>query len=132
MSLAVLKGPMHQYYLLETEDGTLSLPGLSRGETVLVHAETGGLRLMTVQITKAFGARVIATASTEEKPEVGCKSGAFKFSTYESVDYSGSQEWWKTVSELTDGTGVDLVFDSRSGDRSSESRSNIASMERAK
>lgn len=42
---------------------TLGVLGLSEGETVLVHAGAGGVGLFAVQIAKAFGARVIATAS---------------------------------------------------------------------
>ena len=44
--------------------------GLKRGEIVLVHAAAGGLGSMAVQIAKAAGARVIATASSKEKLDV--------------------------------------------------------------
>ncbi|CZT09682.1 related to quinone reductase [Rhynchosporium graminicola] len=51
--------------------GALILRGrLQKGETVLIHAAAGGLGLMAVQIAKAVGARVIATASTTQKLEV--------------------------------------------------------------
>lgn len=48
--------------------GALVIRGeLMRGEIILIHAAAGGLGLMAVQIARAFGARVIATASTKEK-----------------------------------------------------------------
>ncbi|KAJ8070123.1 hypothetical protein OCU04_000516 [Sclerotinia nivalis] len=80
---------------------------LRRGEIVLMHAAAGGLGLMSVQIAKAFEARVIATAPIKEKLEV-----ARKFGAYECLDNFGGQEWWKTILEQTGGKGVDLVFDS--------------------
>jgi NADPH:quinone reductase len=49
---------------------------IKKGETVLIHAAAGGLGLMAVQIAKAVGARVIATASSEEKLAVTRKYGA--------------------------------------------------------
>jgi len=80
--------------------------GLERGEAVLIHAAAGGLGLMAVQIAKAVGAKVIATASTKEKLDV-----AKKFGADEGVNYSTNSDWWKEVLELTDGHGVDVVYD---------------------
>jgi NADPH:quinone reductase len=80
---------------------------LKKGETILIHAAAGGLGLMAVQIARAVGARVIATASSEEKLAVTRKYGA-----HECVNYIGSDNWWKEVLVLTKDVGVDLVFDS--------------------
>lgn len=80
---------------------------LKKGETVLVHAAAGGLGLMAVQIAKAVGARAIATASTREKLDVATRFGAD-----ETVNYSTNDAWYKEVLELTNGEGVDVVFDS--------------------
>jgi NADPH2:quinone reductase len=79
---------------------------LKKGEAVLVHAAAGGLGLMAVQIAKAAGARVIATASTKEKLDV-----ARRFGADECVDYAENMEWWKEVLQLTNGRGVDVVYD---------------------
>ena len=73
---------------------------------MLVHAAAGGLGLTAVQIAKAAGARVIATASSKEKLDV-----AKRFGADECVNYT-NLEWWKDVMELTNGDGVDVVYDS--------------------
>jgi NADPH2:quinone reductase len=61
---------------------------------------------MAVQIAKAAGANVIATASTSEKLGVAKRFGA----DY-CVNYT-SEEWWKEILDLTNGKGVDVVYDS--------------------
>ena len=87
--------------------GGLVLRGqLKKGETVLIHAAAGGLGLMAVQIAKAVGARVIATAGSKEKLEV-----AKRFGADEAISYKDA-EWWKKVLELTNGAGADVVYDS--------------------
>jgi len=75
------------------------------GETVLVHAGAGALGLMAVQIAKAVGAKVIATAGSVEKLEVARRYGAD-----EVVDYSADR-WWEKILELTGSEGVDVVYD---------------------
>ena len=78
---------------------------LQKGETVLIHAAAGGLGLMAVQIAKAVGARVIATASSSAKIAV-----ARRFGADECVDYS-KPSWADEVMKITGGKGVDVVFD---------------------
>ena len=80
--------------------------GLKRGESVLIHAAAGGLGLMAVQIAKAVGAKVIATASSKEKLDIAKSYGA-----EECVNYESDLEWWREILRLTDGNGVDVVFD---------------------
>ena len=81
--------------------------GLKKGEIVLIHAAAGGLGLMAVQIAKAVGARVIATAGSKQKLDV-----AKQFGADETVNYSSNDDWWREVMELTEGnSGVDVVFD---------------------
>lgn len=75
------------------------------GETVLVHAAGSGVGVMGIQIAKMLGARVIATASTEEKRERARTLGAD-----ETVDYTRS-DWAREVRRLTDKRGVDVVFE---------------------
>lgn len=83
-----------------------------RGEWVLVHAGAGGVGLSAVQVAKALGCTVVATAGTEAKREV-CR----RFGADWVVDYSG-EGWAKEVVELcrrertgNGQVGVDVVFD---------------------
>lgn len=80
--------------------------GVKEGDVVLVHAAAGGVGLAAVQIAKAFGATVIATAGTKHKLEV-----AKKFGADHGVDYN-DPKWPEQVKKLTpNGRGVDIVFD---------------------
>lgn len=78
---------------------------LQAGEWVLVHAAAGGVGLAAVQIAKAMGATVIATAGTREKLEIAKRFGA-DF----GVCYRENEDWTKEVLKLRP-RGVDIVFD---------------------
>jgi NADPH2:quinone reductase len=73
---------------------------LQKGETLLVHAAAGGVGIAAVQIGRAMGARVIATAGGAEKLEVARREGA-----HESIDYR-EEDFVARVMELTDGRGA--------------------------
>jgi NADPH2:quinone reductase len=62
---------------------------------------------MAVQIAKAVGARVIATASSTEKLDAARRFGADV-----CVNYTTNSKWWEEVMALTAGEGVDIVYDS--------------------
>ncbi|KAK6539753.1 NADPH:quinone reductase [Orbilia ellipsospora] len=81
---------------------------VKKGDTILVHAAAGGTGLVLVQLAKALGATVIATASTDEKLKLAKEHGADHL-----VNYSGGEEQWvKEVLGLTkDGEGVEAVYD---------------------
>ena len=80
--------------------------GVKKGDYVLIHAAAGGVGLAAVQVAKAFGAVVIATAGSKRKLEVAKGYGA----DY-CVDYNKSK-WEEEVKKLTPkGRGVDIVFD---------------------
>jgi NADPH2:quinone reductase len=80
--------------------------GVKEGDYVLVHAAAGGVGLAAVQIAKAFGATVIATAGTEHKLAVAKSFGA----DY-GINYT-DPTWPEKVKKLTPkGRGVDIVFD---------------------
>ncbi len=83
---------------------------LVRGETLLVHAAAGGVGIAAVQIGRALGARVIATAGGEEKLEVARRAGADV-----AIDYRDA-EWPKRVLEATGGRGADVIYDPVGGD----------------
>jgi NADPH:quinone reductase len=77
---------------------------MQAGEWVLVHGAAGGIGIAAIQMAKAFGAKVIATASTEVKRQACLEEGA----DY-AIDYSGG--FIDPVKELTGGRGVDIVYD---------------------
>jgi NADPH2:quinone reductase len=79
---------------------------IKKGDWVLVHAAAGGVGLAAVQIAKAFGATVIATAGNAHKLDVAKRFGA----DY-GVDYT-DPKWPAKVSALTPNKrGVDIVYD---------------------
>jgi NADPH2:quinone reductase len=77
---------------------------LAAGEWVLVHGAAGGIGIAAIQVAKAFGAKVIATASTEAKRAACVEEGADH-----AIDYRGG--FVDRVKELTGGRGVDIVYD---------------------
>ena len=74
------------------------------GEWVLVHGAAGGIGIAAIQVAKLFGAKVIATASSEEKRKACLEEGADH-----AIDYRGG--FTDQVKELTGGWGVDIVYD---------------------
>ncbi len=83
---------------------------LKAGETVLVLGAAGGVGITAVEIAKAMGARVIAAASTDEKLEFAAAAGAD-----ETINYS-DEPLKERVKALTDGNGVDVVYDPVGGE----------------
>lgn len=75
------------------------------GQDVLVMAAGSGVGVAAIQIAKLYGARVIATASSDEKLARARELGAD-----EGVNYS-SPDWFKEVRQLTGGKGADAVVD---------------------
>ncbi len=75
------------------------------GQTVLVHAAAGGVGSLLVQMTHNIGARVIGTVSTGEKASLAREAGADDVILYTKVDFEAETK------RLTDGKGVDVVFD---------------------
>ncbi|MDN7878059.1 quinone oxidoreductase family protein [Burkholderia aenigmatica] len=76
------------------------------GDTILLHAAAGGVGLIVSQWAKLLGLTVIGTVSSEHKAEIARAHGCDH-----TIDYS-REDVAKRVRELTDGTGVDVVFDS--------------------
>jgi NADPH2:quinone reductase len=83
---------------------------LKAGETLLVHAAAGGVGVAAVQIGKALGARVIATAGGPDKVRVALEAGAD-----DGIDYN-AEDFVERVKELTGGKGADVIYDSVGGD----------------
>ncbi len=83
---------------------------LQSGETLLVLGASGGVGLAAVELGKAYGARVIAAASTDSKLEIAKQHGADELVNY------GDGNLKDKVKELTDGKGADVIDDPVGGD----------------
>lgn len=95
---AMLQG-MTAHYLLH------STYPLKKGETALIHAAAGGVGLLLVQMAKLIGARVIATAGTQEKAQLAREAGADECIVYTEADFEAETK------RLTGGEGVHVVYD---------------------
>src|SRR5947209_8526221 len=96
---AMLQGMTAHYLSHETYP-------LKRGKTALVHAAAGGVGLLLVQMAHNIGARVIGTVSTEEKAKLAREAGADEVILYTKQDFEAETK------RLTDGKGVEVVYDS--------------------
>lgn len=97
---AMLKGLTVQYLIRQIHD-------VGPDTVLLSHAAAGGVGLILGQWAKSLGATVIGTASTADKRELAAANGYDHLIAYrdEDVDVAGA------VRELTDGRGVDVVYD---------------------
>ena len=92
---------------------------LQPGETLLVHGSAGGVGLAAVDLGKLMGARVIGTASSDEKLKVVKDMGADHVINY-------TDGFREAVKALTDGKGADVIYDPVGGDVFDESMRCIA------
>ena len=79
---------------------------IQTGDTCLIHAAAGGVGLLLVQMAKMRGARVFGTTSTKEKAALARGAGADDIILYTEQDFETE------VKRLTDGQGLDVVYDS--------------------
>jgi NADPH2:quinone reductase len=84
--------------------------GLKAGETLLVHGGTSGIGTTAIQLGKAFGATVIATAGSAEKCEACRRLGADVAVNYRETDFVDA------VREATGGRGAEIILDMVGGD----------------
>lgn len=82
---------------------------LKSGETLLVQGGTSGIGVTAIQMARAFGARVFATAGSDEKCAACLSLGADQAINYKTQDFA------ERVSELTGGAGVDVILDMVAG-----------------
>ena len=82
---------------------------LQAGETLLVQGGTSGIGVTAIQMAKALGASVIATAGSDEKCQACVKLGADHAINYKTLDFVAE------VKRLTDGKGVNVVLDMVAG-----------------
>ncbi len=87
------------YHLLRTRGQ------VQPGDTVLIQAGASGVGTVAIQLAKAWGARVITTASTTEKLDLTRSLGADETINYQAQDFE------EAVRQLTDGNGVELVLE---------------------
>jgi len=78
---------------------------IEKGQTALVHAAAGGVGLLLVQMAHNLGARVIGTVSTEDKARLARDAGADEIIVYSQQDFEVE------VKKITDGKGVNVVYD---------------------
>jgi NADPH:quinone reductase len=97
---AVLEQGLTAHYL------SRSTATLGAGDTVLVLAAAGGVGHLLVQMAKLAGARVIGAVSTEAKANLALRDGCDDVVHYDGTDLAAE------VRRLTDGRGVDVVYDS--------------------
>ncbi len=134
--MALLNGGGYAEYALAEEAATLPIPegvsmteaaaipetfftvwhnvfergALKSGEWFLVHGGTSGIGVTAIQLARALGAKVIATAGSSQKCEACLALGAHR-----AVDY-GVEDFVEAVKTETDGRGVDVILDMVGGD----------------
>ena len=111
---AVMLQGMTAHYL------THSTYAVKSNDTVLIHAAAGGTGLLLVQIAKMRGARVIGTVSTKEKARRARDAGADETINYSEKDFAAE------VRQLTEGKGVNAVYDSVGKDTYEKSLDSLA------
>lgn len=79
---------------------------LSKGETVLIHAASGGVGLFAIQIAKAVGAKIVATAGSRRKRAFLRNLGI------EHVFHSRNTDYGEQIHSLTEGKGVHVILNS--------------------
>jgi NADPH2:quinone reductase len=79
---------------------------VKRGDTILIHAAAGGVGSIVCQWAKHLGATLIGTVGSEQKAEMARANGCEHPIIYTTEDFAAR------VREITDGAGVDVVYDS--------------------
>ncbi len=90
---------------LTASHALFEIAGLTAGETVMIHAAGSGVSVAGIQLAKQAGATVLATAGSQEKLDRALELGA----DHVLNNRTGDIVAW--AREVTDGAGVDLVFD---------------------
>jgi NADPH:quinone reductase len=89
---------------------TFERGGLKAGETLLVHGGSSGIGTAAIQLAKAFGAKVITTAGSQEKCDACRKLGADVAINYKTEDFVTATK------AATGGKGADVILDMVGGD----------------
>jgi len=98
---------------------THQIAPIQKSDAVLIHAASGGVGTMLIQMAKNLGARkIIGTVSKMDKASIVYKLGAHQVLTYKNFS--------EQVNDYTDGLGVNIIFDSIAGNITEESLSCLA------
>jgi NADPH:quinone reductase-like Zn-dependent oxidoreductase len=100
--------------------GLVKIARLQKGETVLVHGATGGVGLAAIELAKWIGAKVIATAGSEEKRSHLRSLGLTHVTTSRDVSFADDVMAW------TEGRGVDVVLNFSPGELMTKSMACLA------
>lgn len=84
--------------------------GLQSGMTILIHGGTSGIGTTAIMLAKAFGAKVLATAGSQEKCDACLRLGADRAINYRSEDFVAATK------EFTGKTGANVILDMVGGD----------------
>jgi NADPH2:quinone reductase len=93
---------------------------LQRGDTLVVMGAGGATGYAAVELGKRLGAHVIASASSEPKRALAMSAGA------DVVIDSHADDWRDQIKQLTDGSGIDVVFDPVGGDQTERAFRSLA------
>ena len=108
LSLLEAAGVPETYFTVY--DNVFTRGRLSAGETFLVHGGSSGIGSTAIQLAKAFGAKIIATAGSAEKCKFCTDLGADH-----AIDYR-TQDFVKEIQAFTNKRGVDVILDMVGGD----------------
>ena len=112
--------------IMITAYNVLTLAGrFKKGESVLIHAASGGVGSCLIQIAKASGSsQIFATAGSEEKAKIARSLGADVVINYRETNFADA------IHDVTNGAGVDLICDSIAGSTSEQGMNCLANFGR--
>lgn len=114
-SLTMVEAAVLPLVAITAWDGLIDRAKVRAGQSVLIHAATGGVGHIGIQLAKWSGAKVFATGSTDEKLAIARELGADVAINYRT------QTVEEYVGQYTDGKGFDVVFDTVGGDNLAKS-----------
>jgi NADPH2:quinone reductase len=108
-SLSILEAGATPETLMTVWHNVFERGGLKAGETILIHGGSSGIGTMAIQLSKAFGAKVIVTVGSKEKADACLKLGADHAINYKSEDFVAASK------SVTSG-GPNVILDMVGGD----------------
>jgi len=108
-SLSILEAGATPETLMTVWHNVFERGGLKAGETILIHGGSSGIGTMAIQLSKAFGAKVIVTVGSKDKADACLKLGADHAINYKTEDFVAASK------SLTSG-GPNVILDMVGGD----------------
>ena len=109
-SLSMLEAGATPETLMTVWHNVFERGGLKAGETILIHGGSSGIGTMAIQLSKAFGAKVIVTVGAKDKADACLKLGADHAINYKTEDFVAA------CKSLTSGSGPNVILDMVGGD----------------